>query len=211
MAKRCPVEALLLVGPTGAGKTPLGEALEARGRAGRACAHFDFGSELRRAGAAERALGQLTEVELATVREVLASGRLLEDNEFPIAHKLLAVFLDERIAGRGGPLVILNGLPRHAGQARDIADLVRVAHVVALDCTDGVVLERIARNTGGDRAERSDDQREAVLRRVQTYRERTAPLITYYREGGARIIELAVGAVSTSDDMVAALAREIDL
>jgi len=36
-------EAVLLVGPTAAGKTPLGDALQAGGLWGRACRHFDSG------------------------------------------------------------------------------------------------------------------------------------------------------------------------
>ena len=39
--------AVLLLGPTGAGKSPLGDWLEARGLWGRPCHHFDFGANLR--------------------------------------------------------------------------------------------------------------------------------------------------------------------
>jgi len=39
--------AVLLLGPTGAGKTPLGEMIEARGLWGMSCLHFDFGANLR--------------------------------------------------------------------------------------------------------------------------------------------------------------------
>ncbi len=40
-------KAILLLGPTGSGKTPLGQALEKKGLAGRRCVHFDFGANLR--------------------------------------------------------------------------------------------------------------------------------------------------------------------
>jgi len=40
-------DAILLVGPTGAGKTPLGEWLQLHGLWGRRCHHFDFGTNLR--------------------------------------------------------------------------------------------------------------------------------------------------------------------
>jgi adenylate kinase len=40
-------QALLLLGPTGSGKTPLGERLERRSLRGRRCHHFDFGASLR--------------------------------------------------------------------------------------------------------------------------------------------------------------------
>ncbi|MCX7427258.1 MAG: hypothetical protein NTW96_16720 [Planctomycetia bacterium] len=41
-------DAMLLLGPTGSGKTPLGDLLERRGLGGRRCVHFDFGAHLRR-------------------------------------------------------------------------------------------------------------------------------------------------------------------
>ena len=40
--------AILLLGPTGSGKTPLGELMERRGFGGRRCRHFDLGDRLRR-------------------------------------------------------------------------------------------------------------------------------------------------------------------
>jgi adenylate kinase family enzyme len=40
-------EAILLLGPTGSGKTPLGQVLERRGLWGHRCSHFDFGDNLR--------------------------------------------------------------------------------------------------------------------------------------------------------------------
>ncbi|MEE8450650.1 MAG: hypothetical protein V3R99_02015 [Thermoguttaceae bacterium] len=39
--------AALLLGPTGAGKTPLGRLIEQRGLWGVRCLHFDFGDNLR--------------------------------------------------------------------------------------------------------------------------------------------------------------------
>jgi hypothetical protein len=38
---------MLLIGPTGVGKTPFGSCLEKNGFRGRRCLHFDFGHELR--------------------------------------------------------------------------------------------------------------------------------------------------------------------
>jgi hypothetical protein len=49
--------ALLLLGPTGAGKTPLGDWLEAHGLWGRPCHHFDFGANLRAVVAVVAGLG----------------------------------------------------------------------------------------------------------------------------------------------------------
>ena len=43
-----PSDAILLLGPTAAGKTPLGQLFADRGLWGRPCVHFDFGENLRR-------------------------------------------------------------------------------------------------------------------------------------------------------------------
>ena len=58
-------QAVVLLGPTGSGKTPLGEWLEAKGLGGRRCHHFDFGTRLRRVatGALERSTACWTETE----------------------------------------------------------------------------------------------------------------------------------------------------
>ena len=59
-------------------------------------------------------------------------------------------------------LVVLNGLPRHVEQARDVDAHVRVEAVILLDCTPEVALERIRTNAGGDRGGRADDNVEVA-------------------------------------------------
>ena len=88
--------------------------------------------------------------------------------------------------------VLLNGLPRHAGQAKDMEGLVDVKAVVELTCATDVVLERLRLNTGGDRSERNDDHEALVMEKLKTYRERTRYLVDAYRERGARIIPIDI-------------------
>jgi len=190
--------AILLVGPTGAGKTPLGELLEAAGLWGKRCLHFDFGSELR--AAASQPAGPLTPRERALVQRLLDSGALLEDEHFPIARKLLVSFLAERKAGRD-TLVVLNGLPRHAGQARDIESVIEMRALVSLECTPQTVWERIRTNAGGDRAQRADDTLAEVKQRLAVFRERTAPLLAYYRSRGVPVLRVNVGVTTTAEQI----------
>ena len=74
-----PWPSLLLMGPTGSGKTPLGEEIERRGLDGRRCVHFDFGANLRAVAADPGSWDMLTAEELESVRTSLATGALFED------------------------------------------------------------------------------------------------------------------------------------
>ena len=193
-------QAILLIGPTGAGKTPLGESLERHGLCGLRCAHFDFGSRMRRIVDADEAATGLHREEIEFLSSVLDSGALLEDRHFPIAERILRAFIADRHLG-GTDLLVLNGLPRHAGQARGIGEMLDVRLVVELTCTADTVLRRIRTNSGGDRHNRSDDDVESVRRRLAIFRERTAPLLDFYRTHGVPILSLEVHAETKADDL----------
>ena len=69
-----PCRGLLLVGPTGAGKTPLGDCIESRGLWNRRWVHFDFAANLREAVAQNRPDGFLSLDDLSFLRRVLETG-----------------------------------------------------------------------------------------------------------------------------------------
>lgn len=200
-----PREALLLLGPSGVGKTPLGELLEQRGLAGRPCAHFDFGFQLRRLVAGEISSDFLSPEEIDFLRGVLQSGVLLEDSRLPLAMRILRVFLAER--QEDASLVVLNGFPRHAGQAAAIDSVLRVTAVARMVCDQQTILERIARNVGGDRRHRDDDRPADVLARFRLFMERTVRLADHYRTGGAKLIALEIDATTTPDEAYQQLDR----
>ena len=106
---------LLLLGPTGSGKTPLGEELERRGLGGRPCVHFDFGANLRRLVAGSDYSGLLEAVDLDRIRLSLATGALFEDRDMPMIVRILRSFVEAR-GLRPGTLLVLNGLPRHVAR-----------------------------------------------------------------------------------------------
>jgi adenylate kinase family enzyme len=207
MSTNRPVRALLLVGPTGAGKTPLGTLLEAKGLWGRRCLHFDFGANLRRCAQMEGPDAVLTADERAFVRMVLETSALLEDKDFPVARK---IFLDYCARRDVGPenLVVLNGLPRHVGQAEAMEPLAAVELVANLACEPEMVLARIRANAGGDRAGRTDDTLDAIRQKLLTYTHRTTHLLTYYVKRGVRIVTVPVEAESTAAEMRARLETE---
>ena len=191
-------KAVLLVGLTGSGKTPLGGLLEKEGMLGRKCQHFDFGEELRKA--ADQQTGQLTLDEFDVVVKSLKTGTLLKNQHFSIAKKLLTNSLNKRNISKD-TLVILNGLPRHVGQAKAIGDVVDVRALVSLECEPLVVWERIRMNTGGDRRGRDDDTSEKIGRRFEIFRKETVPLFNYYLELGVPVVHLDVGVSTTAQEM----------
>jgi len=194
--------AILLIGPTGSGKTPLGEMLALRGLRGRRCFHFDFGET--HPAAAEGTVSGLTPDDVAFIQRVLHEGALLERETFHIAVHLLSAFIQENHVGPAD-WIILNGLPRHVGQARDVEEVVTVRQVIVLTCSAETVHARIRSNAGGDRAEREDDAAERVANKLEIFRDRTLPLIKYYRSCKRPIERVAVGVQDTASDTYSAL------
>jgi adenylate kinase len=184
-------DAILLIGPTGSGKSPLGCAAEKAGLDRRACLHFDFGHQLRQAANGYPPDNGLTDEETQHIRQVLAESALLEDDAFTIAATLLKRFIAQQTT-HPSDTIILNGLPRHSGQARRIEAITRVIAVVNLDCPPSLVAERIRQNSGGDRRGRTDDDSRAIAHKLAVYAARTAPLLEHYRGKGAPIITRAV-------------------
>lgn len=193
-----PWKAIVLVGPTGSGKTPLGQLLEKEGLGGKQCLHFDFGEALR--ASVKQQTGPLTCAECEVIEKSLRTGALLENEHFPIAKKLLANYLTERNAN-GDKLVVLNGIPRHTGQAEYIEAVVKMQTVVSFECAPVTAWKRIRINTGGDRERRADDTLEEIERRIEIFTKRTAPLLKYYREIGVPVLALDVGIETTAQEM----------
>jgi adenylate kinase family enzyme len=191
--------AVLLLGPTGSGKTPLGDLLTSRGLWHSTCLHFDFGANLRAIVERNRPDVAISRADIEFLREVLDSGRLLEDEHFPLAERILRSFL-ARNKATPETVIVLNGLPRHLGQAVDVDSIVDVEAVIYLACAGDVVLERIHTNIGGDRTERDDDDPESIRRKLSLFEERTAPLLDHYRALGAEIEIVQVCSTTTPHD-----------
>jgi adenylate kinase family enzyme len=200
-----PWPAWLLVGPTGSGKSPLGDEIERRGLGGRRCVHFDFGAVLRSIAAGPGVRPGLGEAEVEAIRASLASGALFEDRDLAMIVKIVEGFVAARSLGPGD-LLVLNGLPRHVRQAERLEGLFDVELVVELEADAAVVRERMRLDPDGERTGRLDGSAAAVDRRVAEYFERTRPLLAHYRERGVRLVSLPVSASTRAGDLYRAVA-----
>jgi adenylate kinase family enzyme len=199
--------AILLLGPTGSGKTPLGELIARRGLWHARCMHFDFGAQLRSIVARNEPNRDVNREDIAFLRRVLHSGALLEDEHFPLAERILRSFL-ARCGADAATTVVLNGLPRHVGQAEAVASIVDVRTLVQLRCSAETVRRRIRSNVGGDRGGRHDDDLESIRRKLDLFAERTEPLAAHYRDRGAAIATVDVTATMTPHDVWLTLERK---
>lgn len=199
-----PVPALLLLGPTGSGKTPLGDTIARHGLLDRRAHHLDFGAELRTIAIGKSGSDAYTKGELDFIQGVLERGLLLENEHFALAEKIIRLFLKRKSFGKDH-LLVLNGIPRHEGQAGNIARIAEVQALVVLDCAAEDVVCRLRNNIGGDRTERVDDHGELVEKKLSIFRERTAPLIAYYEREDSRIYRLGISGSTTPEQAYAQL------
>ena len=186
----------MLLGPTGTGKSPLGGQIEKNGIRGKRCFHFDFGHELRSLAERDSAPNGFREKELSFIRNVLEKGVLLENKHFPLAEKIVHHFLYRNEVSEEH-MLILNGLPRHVDQAKNMNRIVAVQRLVVLQCEPGEIYKRIEKNTGRDRDGRTDDQFDMVRKKLETFNLRTAPLVKYYSAAGCKIITVNITATTT--------------
>jgi adenylate kinase len=183
---------LIFLGPPGAGKGTLAvravDMLKAP--------HISTGAIFRSAIAAKSPLG-------LKVKAIIDAGRLVDD---AVTIELVKERLAQEDAQEG---YILDGFPRTIPQAEALAGFSRVDRVVNFDIPDTAVLERlggrrvcrkcganyhrvfnkpkkegVCDSCGGEVYTRDDDRQEAVQKRLEVYREQTAPLIEFYRNKG---------------------------
>jgi adenylate kinase len=186
---------LIFLGPPGAGKGTLA----ARAVEFLKIPHISTGAIFRAAMTDKSPLG-------LKVKTIIDAGKLVDD-------ETTIELVKERLAqagAQGG--YILDGFPRTIPQAEALAAFSSVDQVVNFDIPDSAVLERlggrrvcrqcganyhqvfnrprregICDSCGGEVYTRNDDRAEAVQKRIEVYREQTAPLIGFYRNQGILI------------------------
>ncbi len=199
--------AALLTGPTGAGKTPLGNHLASNGLWGSRCFHFDFGAELRRinAGTAGR---DLSRAELEVIRNSLKTGSVLEPSDYGIASKLIQRFINAYSIA-SDDRILLNGFPRDARQAGFVSGFLDLKALIMLNLSAQLARERIRLNSGGDRTGRPDDTADLIESKLRDYREQVNPLIHFFKARSASVYRISVAVNSKPEEMAEELEKQV--
>lgn len=204
---------LLLMGTSNSGKTPLGNELcQTDLVKGKRFLHLDFG-ELLRLQLAGKFTAPLTNAERCFLSEVM-NGRLLDDAHFGVARKIIEHFLVERGFDVNRHVLVLNGIPRHCGQAIDCLDIgIDVRLVVALECTARIAVRRklLSENGAGheDRSHRDDGAVEIFRRKNESYNRDTLPLLDFYDTRKVPVRKIHVGVETAPAQMVDMILPEI--
>jgi len=191
------ITCLLLVGPTGAGKTPLGRVLVEKGFQGVRVHHFDFGEELRKIASNQTKVSQ----DVADlVRTILAEGRLLTPEEYFIFLETLDEFIGRK-GYKEDEFIVLNGFPRDLKQAEFIEGHLNIVCVINLSATFDVLYYRLKHDPAGDRKGRTDDNPQLVAKKLAWFFERNIPLVEYYKRKGAKVLEVVVEKEDTGETL----------
>ena len=167
---------LILLGPPGAGKGT--QALRLVAKYG--IVQLSTGDMLRAAVTAGTPVGR-------QVRELMARGGLVPDN---VVVGIVGQRIEEPDARKG---FILDGFPRTVPQAVALNRMLETRGlsldvVIELRVDEDALVRRIESRIAEMKASREpireDDSPEVLHNRLRGYRERTAPLIAYYRHQG---------------------------
>jgi adenylate kinase len=172
---------LLLLGPPGVGKGTQAERL------------------VRKLGIPQISTGDMLRAAVAAGTEVGKRAQAVMERGDLVSDEIVISVAEERLTrddARQG--FILDGFPRTAAQAEALDALLArlgtpLERCVALVAHEAELVARLLK-----RAElegRSDDNEEAIRKRMRVYREQTEPLVTYYRERGLVRDVPAVGSI----------------
>jgi adenylate kinase len=183
---------IVMLGAPGAGKG----AYASRLNVSLGIPHISTGDMVRNEIKAQTELGK-------KIKQYSDKGELVPDE---IIIQLLADRLKKADCEKG---YILDGFPRTINQAEALGKISKIDVVVNLNVPDQIIVTRLSNrvtckkcgaiynlltlkpkkegecdNCGGELIQRRDDQPEVIQERLNVYREKTEPLIQYYRKKG---------------------------
>ena len=184
---------VLLLGPPGAGKGTVAEALVEKGYT-----HVSTGDLLREQIRLETPLG-------IEIKRLMDNGKFVPDD---VVVGMIRGLLE---AATDRQKFLFDGFPRTLAQAEKFDELLQsvagvIEEVILLECPEAVIVERLSgRRTCGKcgtvyhvkynpssvtdvcdiegckLTQRPDDNAETIKNRIEVYKERTAPLIAFYQ------------------------------
>ncbi|VGO20532.1 adenylate kinase [Pontiella sulfatireligans] len=211
------MNAVVLLGPPGAGKGTVSEVLVGKGYT-----HVSTGDLLREQIRLETTLG-------------LEAKQRMDQGKFVPDDVVVGMIRDLLQSSDANANFLFDGFPRTLVQAEKLDELIEalsgtLEEVVLLQCPDEVIVERLSgRRTcskcgmvyhikynpavqegkcdieGCELMQRPDDNSETIKKRLDVYKEQTAPLITYYEAKG--LIHPIDAAKSIAEVRLAVLAR----
>src|SRR5580692_1814620 len=190
---------LILLGPPGAGKGTQSQRLVKK----HGIVQLSTGEMLRAAVAAGTPIGQ-------RAKDIMARGELCSDD---VVVAIVADRIDQPDAKRG---FILDGFPRTVPQAVALdrmlgAKGMKLEGVIELKVDANILHRRIANRVAEAKARgealRSDDTPEVLRKRIEAYREQTAPLVDYYRSQHAL---KSVNGMAPIAEVASAIDRALD-
>lgn len=199
---------IVLVGPPGAGKGTQAQLIAER----LSIPHISTGDIFRANVKQETELGKLAkqymdrgdlvpdEVTIAMVRDRLAqpdakSGFLLDGfprnvSQAETLKKILAEDFGQKLDRVLELGVDEEEVVKRLSGRRTCRQCGRISHVANTSDPDGV-----CSNCGGELYQRDDDKEETIRRRLEVYKEQTAPLVSFYRDEGILVSINATGPV----------------
>lgn len=189
---------MLLIGPPGAGKGTQAPKIKEKF----SCCHLATGDMLRSQVQKKTALG-------VEAKKIMDAGGLVSDD---IVIGMIKQELENNTECKGG--FILDGFPRTVGQAEGLDAMLKsnnrpLQHAIELQIDDSLLVARITGRlihpasgrsyhttfnppksymkddvTGEPLVQRSDDNADALKKRLVTYHKQTAPVVDYYRKAG---------------------------
>ncbi|KAI0236213.1 bifunctional uridylate/adenylate kinase [Massospora cicadina] len=113
--------------------------------------------------------------------------------------------IQEAMARSPGSMVLLDGFPRKMDQALEFEHAVAPCKAVLyFTCTEEAMLERLLKR--GETSGRSDDNEESIVKRFQTFKETSLPVIQHYQAEG-KVIE--IDTLDTPDNVYLATKAQI--
>jgi adenylate kinase len=185
---------LILLGPPGAGKGTQAKVLiEAYG-----IPQLSTGDILRSAIAARTPMG-------LAAKEIMDRGDLVSDD---IVNGIISERLDAEDCKAG---FVLDGFPRTIAQAEALDEMLAekgmsLDAVIEITADPEILVERIVNRARESGTARGDDNEEVLRKRLDVYRESTAPLVDYYREQG---LVKTVDGMQSVEDVTAAIRRAV--